>query len=267
MLFLWRFCQQLGSSPLARGTRLGTDRRVLWHGLIPARAGNTGPAGGYGFAGGAHPRSRGEHRRVQRCSANGKGSSPLARGTRARNCRSTSRAGLIPARAGNTTGLMSCETSTWAHPRSRGEHRACVRFTYSVSGSSPLARGTHVAVQCFVLSLGLIPARAGNTGGSARSSAGTGAHPRSRGEHKPNEDVEIFQTGSSPLARGTRHRSGVKRLLEGLIPARAGNTQHEKANAATERAHPRSRGEHRSRALRMNDLPGSSPLARGTHCK
>ena len=52
--------------------------------------------------------------------------------------------------------------------------------------------------------------------------------------------------------------------MKGLIPARAGNTQPVTATGATVGAHPRSRGEHRSKHRSASPRPGSSPLARGT---
>ena len=50
------------------------------------------------------------------------------------------------------------------------------------------------------------------------------AHPRSRGEHSHILEPQAFNSGSSPLARGTL--VGIGALAAGfrLIPARAGNT-------------------------------------------
>ena len=75
-----------------------------------------------------------------------------------------------------------------------------------------------------VVVAGLIPARAGNTGGENRFCVSLRAHPRSRGEHQGEEYKDICAWGSSPLARGTQ--SGTLSALgaQGLIPARAGNT-------------------------------------------
>ena len=50
--------------------------------------------------------------------------------------------GIIPAYAGNTTGLSPTACSTWDHPRVCGEHfdeHLAVRIT---KGSSPRMRGT-----------------------------------------------------------------------------------------------------------------------------
>ena len=71
--------------------------------------------------------------------------------------------------------------------------------------------------------------------------------------------------GSSPLARGTLLVHNILGLLVGLIPARAGNTDRCLLHPVSVRAHPRSRGEHKSVYARIQITPGSSPLARGTH--
>ena len=112
-----------------------------------------------------------------------KGSSPLARGTPAQFHGATARYGLIPARAGNTLLLVSVQFACWAHPRSRGEHTACQLCLNVEQGSSPLARGTPKGTGGFSGCVGLIPARAGNTGSRYKALGYGGAHPRSRGEH------------------------------------------------------------------------------------
>ena len=73
--------------------------------------------------------------------------------------------GLIPARAG-TTGLCDhAAARSGAHPRSRGDHDISVLFTAPQKGSSPLARGPPTGGAPAASELGLIPARAGTTGG------------------------------------------------------------------------------------------------------
>ena len=52
--------------------------------------------------------------------------------------------------------------------------------------------------------------------------------------------------------------------LLGLIPARAGNTPQTGYTRYLPGAHPRSRGEHRTRSMTAGIPEGSSPLARGT---
>ena len=91
------------------------------------------------------------------------GSSPLARGTRQDPLCGGALRGLIPARAGNTKATQEESANNEAHPRSRGEHLTRFRVGVNDQGSSPLARGTRNLVRGARLSLGLIPARAGNT--------------------------------------------------------------------------------------------------------
>ena len=173
---------------------------------------------------GAHPRSRGEHVEADlRCGV-GEGSSPLARGTQQKTHPVRVGLGLIPARAGNTRFMSSSRTGCWAHPRSRGEHVKWAQKNQDVKGSSPLARGTPSKLVYSPNPLGLIPARAGNTGVTGAATAGVGAHPRSRGEHPALPAGDSSDTGSSPLARGTPKIVHYPTEREGLIPARAGNT-------------------------------------------
>ena len=179
--------------------------------------------------------------RVSLCAS---GSSPLARGTPgifSLRCRAD---GLIPARAGNTADSQARSFSRRAHPRSRGEHLKSSRSWKPQEGSSPLARGTLLILDYQEKTLGLIPARAGNTSHHACSSA--------------------WFSGSSPLARGTLWYPVRMAPGMGLIPARAGNTSGKAPSASTDRAHPRSRGEHCDSGCRCNSEQGSSPLARGT---
>ena len=158
----------LGSSPLARGTPSSIINPFKWCGLIPARAGNTRGKCYQSPRRRAHPRSRGEHFRSLNRRARRLGSSPLARGTPSTIARQRPLSGLIPARAGNTDNLALFARRHRAHPRSRGEHSAAEGVARGGAGSSPLARGTHEKHYATPVLLGLIPARAGNTGNGCR---------------------------------------------------------------------------------------------------
>ena len=94
----WSF----GSSPLARGL-LGLDRgRLLWHRIIPARAGFTGGLRARRPGPSDHPRSRGVYGGVHRGVPFWLGSSPLARGLPAPDGVHDAALRIIPARAGFT---------------------------------------------------------------------------------------------------------------------------------------------------------------------
>ena len=89
------------------------------------------------------------------------------------------------------------------------------------------------------------------------------AHPRSRGENTEADEDSRALWGSSPLTRGKREQRAARRVLRGLIPAHAGKTHLQRPAQGTVRAHPRSRGENRSRTSPAKCTSGSSPLTRG----
>ena len=255
---------EAGSSPLARGTHLSQVTAVQPAGLIPARAGNTHAHEPDQAIDRAHPRSRGEHGDYDRRSKWVVGSSPLARGTPQAKVNIKKPRGLIPARAGNTVNNAVNNALNAAHPRSRGEHRLMRCLHLMPRGSSPLARGTPIGIIWAGIRIGLIPARAGNTRRTLSESFHLWAHPRSRGEHVKERMNATAESGSSPLARGTRGVQGDFADCVGLIPARAGNTLEALTITREDWAHPRSRGEHKKPTLSGVGLVGSSPLARGT---
>ena len=174
---------QAGSSPLARGTLAIRAELQNVGRLIPACAGNTGPAGPVDPLGPAHPRLRGEHGLGSLTRLKLVGSSPLARGTRARGLRRRPRVRLIPACAGNTYETGTQRRRAKAHPHLRGEHVKNHHHQQKHRGPSPLARGTPGRLSGNPLNTGLIPACAGNTFVVRLVKGGARAHPRLRGEH------------------------------------------------------------------------------------
>ena len=69
--------------------------------------------------------------------------------------------------------------------------------------------------------------------------------------------------GASPLTRGKRCRRGIPQTAPGLIPAHAGKTIARCWVLRYRGAHPRSRGENRTRGVPGGYFTGSSPLTRG----
>ena len=88
-----------------------------------------------------------------------------------------------------------------------------------------------------------------------------------RGEHKRGKRGGRSRTGSSPRARGTRHRGHGAVGVVGIIPACAGNTRALRGEASRRRDHPRVRGEHVGAGERHSSQGGSSPRARGTRLR
>ena len=173
----------LGSSPLTRGARASACTTRNPRGLIPAHAGSTGHPRPARNPGRAHPRSRGEHPWLIASQLTATGSSPLTRGAR-QTCQSRMvRTGLIPAHEGSTGKKNGNSKTSTAHPRSRGEHACHASESIGARGSSPLTRGALSEFVTVGQHFGLIPAHAGSTTRSMRSTRICPAHPRSRGEH------------------------------------------------------------------------------------
>ena len=216
-----------------------------YHGLTPARAGNTSARYRRRVRSGAHPRSRGEYLYVQRFHL-------VA-------------FGLTPARAGNTLPARRTVPSGRAHPRSRGEYSTKLVTDLRKLGSPPLARGILDQRCRHCCRIGLTPARAGNTAASRGPCRSGGAHPRSRGEYIYVAILPEDKWGSPPLARGILDDLVLGTGISGLTPARAGNTRVREFRPSGGKAHPRSRGEHASAFSLITMIPGSPPLARGIH--
>ena len=85
-----------------------------------------------------------------------------------------------------------------------------------------------------------------------------------RGEHQTETGRQLWQSGSSPHARGTPYNCIRNAYKPGIIPACAGNTGMDCKPHCHARDHPRMRGEHFVLVLLMPMISGSSPHARGT---
>ncbi len=110
---------------------------------------------------------------------------------------------------------------------------------------------------------GTIPAGAGSAARCRRSLAGTGDHPRGRGEHRKLQQDVQNRVGPSPRARGAQSRSSSSSSRFGTIPAGPGSTPAVPAAAAGVGDHPRGRGEHDVYDAAMAQEKGPSPRARG----
>ena len=152
-----------GSSPRVRGTPPEHDPRRPADGIIPACAGNTASALRTPCSAWDHPRVCGEHRLDDQLEEAMPGSSPRVRGTHGEAAHLADHAGIIPACAGNTLALHRGAHSPRDHPRVCGEHLFTLPAGLEAAGSSPRVRGTRRLVVLTILTLGIIPACAGNT--------------------------------------------------------------------------------------------------------
>ena len=172
-----------GSSPLARGLRRRTLRRLVRLRIIPARAGFTLRSWTRPARPPDHPRSRGVYPTSTTRSSPKGGSSPLARG-------------LLSSASGRVRQMGSSPLARGLLSSASGRVRQM--------GSSPLARGLQHPRPLGRVQHGIIPARAGFTIGAPSVVVVCPDHPRSRGVYSSDRDDQGSARGSSPLARGLR---------------------------------------------------------------
>ena len=130
-------------------------------------------------------------------------------------------------------------------------------------GSSPLARGLQFFRTELLKPRGIIPARAGFTRMGCTAGDIDRDHPRSRGVYHVDVLAGYGQVGSSPLARGLLCRLFRCDLAYRIIPARAGFTLETEGKNFLTQDHPRSRGVYSWSMCPLEQVLGSSPLARG----
>ena len=219
------------------------------------------------FSGGVadHPRSRGVYSQPDDKGTNAWGSSPLARGLLVGRFCCFPLCGIIPARAGFTLLRAAPGGSTPDHPRSRGVYQTGHVAKELIWGSSPLARGLRKSLTSMRQVVRIIPARAGFTRRLRARGRCRPDHPRSRGVYHGAPPDQAGLSGSSPLARGLRHRVGGSAESGGIIPARAGFTLKVSHRGSLQWDHPRSRGVYEGGPRPSHGVGGSSPLARGLH--
>ena len=157
------FSAASGSSPLARGLPAVPGAFNGAYRIIPARAGFTYLTCMATLHFADHPRSRGVYFFIVFLVCLVVGSSPLARGLRRFPSFSCFFSWIIPARAGFTLVCDSRAGSPLDHPRSRGVYVFPQFLSFSVVGSSPLARGLRRKRRAAPHGSGIIPARAGFT--------------------------------------------------------------------------------------------------------
>ena len=160
--------QTPGSSPHARGAHQSRAKRCTPSGIIPACAGSTPTWWPGARRSRDHPRMHGEHSCSPSRAARGPGSSPHARGARGVVAERYVVGGIIPACAGSTGQSRRTWTTSWDHPRMRGEHPQSFLCGECGWGSSPHARGAPEFKRGDWVVFGIIPACAGSTRSCAR---------------------------------------------------------------------------------------------------
>ncbi len=252
-----------GLSPLARGNQSCKGICPFPWGPIPARAGEPICMGVDSRQSWAYPRSRGGTSPTLSAASAVLGLSPLARGNPMVSDVVDVALGPIPARAGEPPPPASPPSAVWAYPRSRGGTVKTSSWSCQPWGLSPLARGNLDPFSTETVATGPIPARAGEPSQSQAPLWKSRAYPRSRGG-TPTEYRQIHAAwGLSPLARGNHTTAPEIDIVQGPIPARAGEPKRCASESAFNGAYPRSRGGTFLSRTCFCSREGLSPLARG----
>ena len=174
-----------GSSPRVRGAGRETSQGRKRHGIIPARAGSSGPAAARSPRTEDHPRACGEQMTMEPQASVGFGSSPRVRGAGAQHHVDPRPRRIIPARAGSSVRLPSRGRRSSDHPRACGEQSSSQYFGGEVIGSSPRVRGAARGERRDPARGRIIPARAGSRYSPSRRPMASSDHPRACGEQLP----------------------------------------------------------------------------------
>ena len=177
----------------------------------------------------------------------------------------------------------SPDPGTPDHPRGCREHRRSSTTALSWLGSSPRTRGALTWVPDTRAESRIIPTDAGNTRGPLPPRSWTPDHPRGCGEQITFRTVTRPVRGSSPRMRGALLLKQFVILIQRIIPADAGSTEHYLIVCISYRIipadagstlwtsgscwlivdHPRGCGEHRLPSFCDMMSSGSSPRMRG----
>ncbi len=132
-------------------------------------------------------------------------------------------------------------------------------------GLSPHARGNRCRRPAPGRAGGPIPACAGEPTRSPARALASRAYPRMRGGTVKAQADRIGLEGLSPHARGNRLEVRIAHLLDGPIPACAGEPCSDRSSQKPCGAYPRMRGGTAKNPLNRLAARGLSPHARGNH--
>ena len=149
-----------------------------------------------------HPRACGANGTSSMATSQATGSSPRVRGKRPMRHTMPSLRRIIPARAGQTglSHASACYASD--HPRACGANVIWRGVRSGPYGSSPRVRGKPVTSDDFMVSVRIIPARAGQTAYRSPLLMAAPDHPRACGANELEVTQQVLGDGSSPRVRG-----------------------------------------------------------------
>ena len=253
----------VGSSPRMRGKLGFGSTRQCRPRIIPAHAGQTDDAVFSMLRHPDHPRACGANTPRTLEAGHTCGSSPRMRGKLQWKGESDPLHRIIPAHAGQTSGVRVDVSGTADHPRACGANRPDTPTGPPQAGSSPRMRGKRLPSVLPGLLGRIIPAHAGQTVLKAGGQSKGTDHPRACGANDSTSNATGKAHGSSPRMRGKLHRSHLRTDVPRIIPAHAGQTRPKPRTPVSPTDHPRACGANLAHAFGNLFAIGSSPRMRG----
>ena len=170
---------------------------------------------------------------------------------------------IIPARAGQTPRAGGQKRRTPDHPRACGANKYPMICHEGRFGSSPRVRGKPLFWGDYDNMERIIPARAGQTRSHPTARFKPPDHPRACGANNWQILRITSRLGSSPRVRGKRRWRRRASHADRIIPARAGQTDRERARGTRSPDHPRACGANEGADGSGELAYGSSPRVRG----
>ena len=211
-----------GLSPRVRGNRLMISVQYVALRSIPARAGEPLSSLANVTFVPVYPRACGGTTTLRMSQCSRMGLSPRVRGNRQDIHVHASQIRSIPARAGEPEGVRRRQQYLTVYPRACGGTEGTRDENVAVWGLSPRVRGNRSDSTISDVSVGSIPARAGEPRRPLREAFVCTVYPRACGGTSENIRKKDKVEGLSPRVRGNRNRRRRDRGGRRSIPARAG---------------------------------------------
>ena len=209
-----------------------------------------------------HPRIRGTNSSRTSSPLMILGSSPHTRDKFYRMPPHNLRTRIIPAYAGQISGVVCHSPGEQDHPRIRGTNQLPFRSRLKRPGSSPHTRDKSLLWSAIREGSRIIPAYAGQMLKSLRISSGLEDHPRIRGTNGNKIKKFIEKEGSSPHTRDKSLLWSAIREGSRIIPAYAGQMLKSLRISSGLEDHPRIRGTNGNKIKKFIEKEGSSPHTR-----
>ena len=226
-----------GLSPRGRGNRGGTLRTGRRCGSIPAWAGQPLPEGNYDRKNKVYPRVGGATLYLRISKTNLTGLSPRGRGNRTCWSKALRREGSIPAWAGQPAPVESLLYLNKVYPRVGGATWSGLRSESGTGGLSPRGRGNQG--QGGPGRRRSIPAWAGQPLLLPAETPTGRVYPRVGGATDSAFIPYRVTQGLSPRGRGNHEAHGSVQVLEGSIPAWAGQPLRPNMDGSSIEVYPR----------------------------